>query len=377
MSALLDHSITRRVVITSNVRYAMAGKTGGYFRVLDLERGRVSFVATVPESLYRDVDPNPRGGQRGGRGVSAHGDRLVIGNAERMFVFDPSWKLLEDITHPLMANIHEVHADDRGLWVAATGCDALLLIGWDGRLKDYWMFRDNERLVEELGFPSSEMPPFDPSEDYRDPRVRGRTHTIHINSVARGSNGLLVGFGRMHGFFDNRPHGEFVIVRLSDDGPRLAGGSASIVHRRAALKVPNHNVAEVADLMVFNDTNRGCLVAHDLRLDEERSAVPIPGTPGFARGLARIGPNLWLVGSQEPFAVHAVDLDTARVVASYPLGGVENETVFAISALPDEFDDPSHPPGADPLAFWRRAAPGKGMTPIPTFRGGRRAPGRA
>jgi hypothetical protein len=372
-----DHTIARRVVITSSVRSAPVGQIGGYFRVLDLEQGRVSFVAPVPESLYRAVDPNPRGGQRGGRGVSVHDGQLVLGNAERIFIFEVSWKVVQEIGHPLMANIHDLLAEERGLWVAATGCDALLLMDWSGHLMDFWNFRDDERLVRELGFPSSSMPPFDPSEDYRDPRLRGRTHTIHINSVARGSNGLLVGFGRVHGFFDDRPHGESVVVRLTDDGPRLAGGAVSIVHRRAALDVPNHNVAEVGELLVFNDTNRGCLVAHDLRLGEERSAVPIPGKPGFARGLARIGPNLWLVGSQEPFAVHAVDLDLARVVATYPLGGVERETVFAISPLPDEFDEPPQPAGDDPDAFWRRAAPGRGMTPIPTSRGGRSAPGRA
>jgi hypothetical protein len=118
-----------RVVVTSVVRYAAAGEIGGYFRVLDLDRGRVSFVAPVPDSLYRHVDPNPRGGLRGGRGASAHGDRLAIANAERLFVFDSSWMLVEEATHPFTANIHDVYADERGVWVAATGCDALLLVG--------------------------------------------------------------------------------------------------------------------------------------------------------------------------------------------------------------------------------------------------------
>jgi hypothetical protein len=193
--------------------------------------------------------------------------------------------------------------------------------------------------------------------------------------VARGVGGLLVLFGHLHGFFDEQPHAESVIVRLADDQPRLAGGHASILHRQAARTVPNHNVAEEGELMVFNDTNRSCLIAYDRRLGEERSAVAIPGQPSFARGLARIGPSLWLVGSQEPFAVHAVDLDSARVVTTYPLGGVERETVFAISLLPDEFDEPSQPPDDDPYAFWRRADPGRGMTPIPS-RGGRRGLGR-
>ncbi len=67
-------------MITSSVRSASVGQIGGYFRVLDLEQGRVPFVAPVPESQFRAVDPNPRGGQRGGRGVSVHDRRLVLGN---------------------------------------------------------------------------------------------------------------------------------------------------------------------------------------------------------------------------------------------------------------------------------------------------------
>ncbi len=345
-----------RVVVTSVVRYAAAGEIGGYFRVLDLERGRVTFVAPVPDSLYRHVDPNPRGGLRGGRGVSAYGDRLAIANTERLFVFDSSWMLVEEVTHPLAANIHELHAGADGVWVAATGCDSLLLVGWDGSLLDRWSFRDDEQLVSELGLPSS-MPPFDPSRDYRDPRGHRRTHTIHLNAVAPGSDGLLLSFGRIHSFLE-ADGGESAIIRLED-------GRASIRDRRPAPGVPNHNVAEDGDVLVLNDSNRGVLVAHDWRRGDEVRAVPVPGSPSFARGLARIGPSLWLVGSQEPLAVYAIDLDQGQLVAEHRLGGVENETVFAISPLPDVFDDPPPPSDDDPFAFWRFAAPDKGMTPVP------------
>ena len=49
----------RRVVVTSNVRFAPPGQTGGFVRVLDLERGEVTFASAVPESIYREVDPLP------------------------------------------------------------------------------------------------------------------------------------------------------------------------------------------------------------------------------------------------------------------------------------------------------------------------------
>ncbi len=355
----------RRVVITSNVRFALKDETGGYVRVLDLERGRVTFLSPVPESIYRDVDPNPRGGQRGGRGVSAHGGRLVIGNAERMFVFDRAWKLLADVSHPLMANIHDLLAEERGLWVTATACDALLLMGWDGELLGYWTPFDDAPLAAELGLPLETMPPFDPAADYRNPRLRRRrTHTVHVNSVTRGQDCLIVGLGRVHEF--SAPDaGDFVVVRLTDHVVPLEAASGSIVQRIRAGDAPNHNAVQDGDRLLVNDSNRGLLVVYDLARGDEVGAVPVPGNPAFARGLARLGPNLWLVGSQEPLAVYAVDLGQGDVVAAYPLDGVENETVFAVCPLPDEFDDPQRPDSPDPYAFWKKSAAAIGITPIP------------
>ena len=119
----------RRVAITSVVRYSRATEISGSLRVLDLDKGRLSFVTASPESTFRSADPNPRGGTRGTRGVSVHGDRLVVANAERLFVFDTAWTLVAEHSNELMADVHDVLADERGIWMAATGIDRLLLVG--------------------------------------------------------------------------------------------------------------------------------------------------------------------------------------------------------------------------------------------------------
>src|SRR4051794_27795019 len=90
-----------RVAITSVLRYAIPTDISGWLRILDLRRGRLTFVTPSPESSFRQEDPNPRGGTRGTRGVSAHGGRLVVANAERLFVFDTSWCLRAEISDRL------------------------------------------------------------------------------------------------------------------------------------------------------------------------------------------------------------------------------------------------------------------------------------
>jgi hypothetical protein len=93
--------LSRRVVVTSVVRYAVPTAMRGWFRVVDLDTKRTRFETLVPESVWRRHDPNPRGGTRGARGVSVHGKRLVMAAAERLYVLDQSWQLVDEHTHRL------------------------------------------------------------------------------------------------------------------------------------------------------------------------------------------------------------------------------------------------------------------------------------
>jgi hypothetical protein len=51
--------------VTSQVRFAGEAIYSGFFRVLDLDTGETLITEPVPESPWRAVDPNPRGGLRG------------------------------------------------------------------------------------------------------------------------------------------------------------------------------------------------------------------------------------------------------------------------------------------------------------------------
>lgn len=354
----------RRVAITSVVRYSRATEISGSLRVLDLDRGRLSFVTPSPESTFRAADPNPRGGTRGTRGISVYGDRLVMANAERLFVFDTAWNLAAELSNELMADVHDVLADERGIWVAATGIDQLLLVGWDGTLQHAWTFRKHRKLLKELGFEKRSLPRAEATLDLRDPRLRGAGYDrLHLNSLGRSSKGILVSFGRVRPTEALDVECSSALVRATENGSGRP--EVDVLHVRPAVRLPSHNVAEDGDLLVYNDSSRHQLVAWDVVRQEARCEVPIPGSPPYARGLARIGDELYLVGSQAPLSVHAVDVRRGEVVASYPLAGIQDEVVFGICALPDEFADPRQPLGDDPYEFWRRADLGARITRRP------------
>jgi hypothetical protein len=356
-----------RIAVTSAVRHAGAADFSGYVRVVDLASGEVALKAPIPESGRRADDPNPRGGVRGAKGVSALGDRLVVANSERLFVFDPAWSLAGEITHPLMGAVHDVLAVEDGVWVTCSACDLLLKVDWHGEPVETWSWRSEPSLVSALGFDS--LPPLDPELDHRDPRAaqQGVHNVVHLNAVTRSPDGLLVLFGRVLApeLVKQRlrkaglaralarvgisrplptrptqvpastvPGSSFAVVELRDAGP------PQLVLHRSGTTVPNHNVEAVGDSIVYLDSNAGRLVVWDRESASERAAVAIPGSPSFARGLVRLDASTYLVGSQAPLALHAVDLSAGAVTETVELAGEPNESVYGLEIVPPAFADP-------------------------------------
>ena len=356
-----------RIAVTSAVRHAGAADFSGYVRVVDLASGEVALKAPIPESGWRADDPNPRGGVRGAKGVSALGDRLVVANSERLFVFDPAWSLAGEITHPLMGAVHDVLAVEDGVWVTCSACDLLLKVDWHGEPVETWSWRSEPSLVSALGFDS--LPPLDSDLDHRDPRAaqQGVHNVVHLNAVTRSPDGLLVLFGRVLApeLVKQRlrkaglaralarvgisrplptkptqvpastvPGSSFAVVELRDAGP------PQLVLHRSGTTVPNHNVEAVGDSIVYLDSNAGRLVVWDRESASERAAVAIPGSPSFARGLVRLDASTYLVGSQAPLALHAVDLSAGAVTETVELAGEPNESVYGLEIVPPAFADP-------------------------------------
>jgi hypothetical protein len=364
-----------RVAVSSIGRGAEVDHASGYLRIVDLGRGTVTFKAPVPESRWRAEDPNPRGGTRGARGVAVHGDRFVLGTHEDITVLDAGWRLVRRFTHPILSSVHDVLADERGIWVSCTRGDSVALFDWDGSLADWWSLGTDAALARSLNLHL--IRPFDPEADYRDPRIDLQAwSTVGLNGLGRGDSGVLVSLGRVADRRKRRrlPFGQqplpdpasFAIVALPPDGSLRDAAARIVLHRTDhEVAAPNHNSAEDGDLLLYNDSNRDALVVWDRAAAREVRTVAIPGDPAFARGLARVGPGRWLVGSQKPLAVYEVDVEAGALVATYDLAGDDEETVYAICELPDGFDDPRPATGSDPYAFWKRAHLAGDVTPIP------------
>jgi hypothetical protein len=360
--------------VTSQVRFAGEAIYSGFFRIVDLDTGETLINEPVPESPWRSVDPNPRGGLRGAKGISVAGDRLIVGNSDTVFVLDRQWKITSSFTHSFMGSIHDVLAEEDAIWITCTNGDLLLKVDWAGTELDRWSWRTNRELTRAFGFKS--LPAFEPRTDYRNPiGLQGGVHNaVHLNGIDRCPEGLLLSFGRIlspaevrrrrakavPGRFAARlgitrslpvkpvpvpttflPGSSSAIVLLRDDGGPLEKAAVELLVHVQDVVVPNHNVLAVDDLLLYADSNGSRLVAVERASGRDRAEVTVPGTPAFARGLARLAGDVYLVGSQCPLAVHAVDLARGQVVESYDLGGAGTETVYAVAVVPPTFSRPS------------------------------------
>jgi hypothetical protein len=370
------------IAVTSIVRRAAPDEQSSFLRLVDVDRAHVLATVAIPESHGRSADPNPRGGHRGARGVSAFGDRLVLATNDRLLVLDPSWRLVEELAHRWIGGIHDVLATEDGIWVTSTAASSLIKLDWRGKLLHHWHWADDPGLANALGFRNP--PAFDTSIDYRVPvHGIGAHDVVHMNSVVARGSGLLLSLGQIRSPAIQRWQGvRGAVMRIaarlplarktvawlrnrrmsagearSTPAPSKRGashaivelelehgrpGSSRILWRQGGVGTPKHNVGLVRDseaggeALVFNDSEVGVAVV-DLTSGALNHAIAVPGSPTFSRGLCMLSDDECLVGSQRPAAIYRVSLRARVLLGSIDLDGKPWETVYAIGAVPEEF----------------------------------------
>ena len=372
-------SMRLRLLVTTVVRRSGLNEPSGYLYVIDYPRGRILLRSPIPDSKFRAKDPNPRGGMRGGRGVAAFADRIVIANTDSVWIFDRNWQFIRRVSNPLMVGVHDILAEQEGILITCTHLDLLVMLDWSGNVVWQWEWQCEPQLLSDFGIRN--LPILEEGPDYRDPdTLRGAVRNlVHLNAVSRSGDDLLLSFGRVlspsahrklrleaalartadslrlkrlaqrsifHAldrlrlpFLKSKFYGSrSVIVRLANDGTvSVLYRSDSVPRRDENSREPNHNVLKVGDHLVYNESNRNCVMI--VSNDVEAKRVTIPGRPPFVRGLAQLDKRRVIVGSQAPTALYEIDLGARRVVSSCELES-SRESVYAICILPPEFIDP-------------------------------------
>lgn len=116
------------ILFSTVFRYAPVDEAGELVKVDWSKKQVTSKVSVAPQSL-KFHDPNPRGNSRGGRGIAVVDNKVIVAGYCELQVYDLELNHLYNITHPLMASLHEVFlADKERLWVTSTLLNGALLI---------------------------------------------------------------------------------------------------------------------------------------------------------------------------------------------------------------------------------------------------------
>jgi hypothetical protein len=371
--------MTQTLLVTTIHRDAPANQSSGAIYTVDFARRRVTSRTPIIEAALRQFDPNPRGGLRGGRGITVIGDSVCIANSTSIFHFDQAWRLLKVISHPLGADLHDMTFHDGCVWATSSRNDLVLAFALNGELRHlvnlYSLWRATQKPTTGRSAPT-DYTSAPGTFDFRDPRTHRKRHYdhLHVNSLAFHPDGrllllfgmitslrtelllafknsmeqwgcwnpllrlnqLLVRWFRLHPpkqtkMVTGMATGKAAIVQVQPDG------QPTIPFMLPNTIVPVHSLQlHGDDTVLLNDTNAQEIVQLHLASGTVLSRTEVPH--GFLRGLVRISDDLLVAGNQNYLQV--VDLRNQRLGDQIKISDHPKESVFDIKILPAAFSLP-------------------------------------
>lgn len=370
-----------KLLISTTRRHTPVNEISGRLITFDLDSKEVVKTTTIIEPPFRELNPNPRGGIRGLKGISVVGERLAIANSSSIFVYDKDWQLRHTIEHPSLAGIHDIFFTGDSLWVSSARNDVIANIDLNGKINDLIDVRslDNYRSA----FPDlpKKLQSYDEfvrgAINFRDPTTHDESaaDSAHVNSVIISDDGELyfsaglvrrsshlgalrwknmlarVGLLKPALMFNDliistllkrkkKNKNETVASPFSGKSlflRRSQNGEISTLLQLGGVSVPSHSIRQLdAEHFAYLKTFSGEL----LLFGREKNAIEKTIRVGekFLRGLAKLDKDLLVAGDGNDIVL--VDPRTQKVLSRHQISEDVNENVFDILTLPAGFSLP-------------------------------------
>ena len=370
-----------RFLISTTCRKASLNESSGHLYVFDSDEWKTIQKGSIIEPPFREFDPNPRGGIRGGKGIAITKDHLLLSNAVAVFHFNHDWILQNVITHPSCAGIHDILLDsNQHLWVTSARNDLLFKFNLTGDLLDFYNFRDKTNpWYSSIYWNRSLLTQEDIIEgrtDFRDPRTHSQSFfdSTHVNGICSQLDGsILVSLGlvvsnsfsvlshikeflirkgywdliiRINKFIINlfslkkKFHSELIFTLKNGKSVVVCFSPGAIPKPCFEIKnlnVPSHSLLARPDgSVLYLNTSAGELVHFRPAEQQPLSLTRISST--FLRGITHLSNNHYLIGTQNK--LYLFNLDTLCIENSFKLSDNLNEIVFSIHKYPESLSLP-------------------------------------
>ena len=303
-----------KLLATSAVRGSRPGESHGGAWLIDLEGREVRRVVDCAAAVA--MQPDSR--DRGLRGIAFDGETVYIAGSDELFAFAPDFRPVGSWRNAYLKDCHGIAVWERTLFLAATGCDAILGFDLDHRQFTWAM----QVVTRQFRFISRA---FNPGAG-DGPLLLDKLHLDAVHCTRGGmyvsgtkTGGLLLFNGREvqmavelpAGSRDARPFRDGVLFNDTEAGVlRYAGRGDGREDR--AMRVPEHPAERLQGL------------------DQDPSGM---ARPGFARGLAVLNERL-VAGGSSPATVTVYDLAENRQALSVNLAMDVRHAIQGLAAWP-------------------------------------------
>lgn len=268
-------------------------------------------------------DKNPRGGTRGGRGITKFNDQIVVADYHTVHVYDSNLNELNKLSKNVFSNIHEITSDEQKIYVTSTKIDTLVEVSLKGKLINFWCGRD-DMLVQQ----KTNTTPLNihPEKDYRleslgVPLVEKDSKHLHLNSVLVNKNGeLFVTMNSLGAIIKLNP------TKIVYYNPELKGlhniiempNKDKVVcdtqNRRLIVFDENFSIKNKIEINRFDNIKKYLFISKTIRnLYPVFKFKTMHSMPFFLRGLTPVSNNKVLVGLS-PLGVLEIDINKNELV---------------------------------------------------------------
>ena len=246
---------------------------------------------------------NPRGGNRGARGLTVHNGTLYVATATVIRKYDLNLNYLGEINNKKLAGLHSIHADKHGILALSTLHDLVVKIDFKGNTLWEWHGHRSKLLQKKFKF-------------------TGRTIDFNVYNKNETAMQSYINDDRLH-FSGSCVHNGRIFILSGKRGCiiEVCSPTTDKIHLYDKTLNSAHDIVFINNLMYVNSTrNQNVHVYHgtkhiktlNSKIYRPHTQVNQFSTVGWQRGLCKYDENTLLVGTS-PLTVFLLDVRTGKV----------------------------------------------------------------
>lgn len=292
-----------RVYASTVIRGSKDEEMTGFIYSIDWNKKEIIKKIPVPIDTSNPFW-NSRGGNRGGRGIVYHGNKLYVATAMSILVYDLDLNLIDKISNPLFAGVHEMCKEADGIWVTSTVHDLVLKVDFNGETIEEWWGSEDKTLQNKFGFKGRNLNlnlDF-PEESFKEAYEKYCDEEIfHINTVCVNERGVYILSSKKKSFMKIKPDPSQVIIKDTS----LKGPHNGIFTNSGRIIINNTGKQTVR---IYNEQNGELLKEIKTKIYKNLMGGNQFAKPGWQRGLTNVHSNYYLVGTS-PATLFELDIE--------------------------------------------------------------------